>query len=177
MGIPFIPVRGAVSSDYMRIRKDFRLVDDPYHPGEKTVVVPAMVPDVALLHGFRGDRYGNVVLWGRQDARLTAMASRHTIVTVEEIVDGPLTAGPGELVLTGIHVSAVVHAPFGAHPSACEPYYLEDLAHLQEYMDAAESPVAFEAYLDRYVRNAPRLADYLAAVGLFDTSPAPTGAA
>jgi glutaconate CoA-transferase subunit A len=166
MGIPFIPVRGAIDSDYMRIREDFLVVEDPYHPGERTVIVPAMAPDVALLHGLRGDRYGNLILPAHQDARLAALASRTTVVTVEEVVDGPVTPGVGETVLSGIHVGAVVHAPGASHPYACPPHYAEDRAHLQEYVDAASgTPDDFEAYLRRYVFEPRGLSEYLERVG------------
>lgn len=166
MGIPFIPVRGAVDSDYMRVREDFLLVDDPYHPGEKTVIVPAMAPDVTLLHGYRGDRFGNVALPGHQDARLAGLAAKRVVVTVEELVEGPIVAGVGETVLSGIHVSAIVHGPGGAHPYACEPYYGEDRGHLEEYMGAASGDEdAFRAYLERYVYGPRDLGEYLRVVG------------
>lgn len=168
MGIPFIPLRGAVDSDYMRVRPDFRLVDDPYHPGEKTVVAPALQPDFALLHGFRGDRFGNAILNGGQDSRLTALAARSTIVTVEEIVDGPLVAAPGEVFVSGIHVGAIVHSPMGAHPSACRGYYLEDTAALQGYVDATETPERLLAWLERFGGGTASEEAYLVNAGVLD---------
>ncbi len=164
MGIPFIPIRGAVGSDYMRIRSDFMLIHDPYNPDERTVVVPAIAPDVAVLHGYRADRQGNVILAGYQDSRLTALASKKTIVTVEEVVEGPLVSGPRESFVSGIHITAVVHAPMAAHPGGCPGYYLEDREHLQAYMDATETPEALQTYLDRYVLGPKSLEGYLAVV-------------
>lgn len=172
MGIPFIPLRGAVDSDYMRIRPDFRLLDDPYHPGEKTVVAPALQPDFALLHGFRGDRFGNVILNGGQDSRLTVLAARTAIVTVEELVEGPLTAAEGEVFVSGIHVGAVVLSPMGAHPSGCRGYYLEDTAALQGYVDATDTPEHLSAWLAEFGGGTASEEAYLVNAGVL----APAGA-
>jgi glutaconate CoA-transferase subunit A len=125
-------------------------------------VVPAITPDVAVFHGFRGDRHGNVVTSGASDAKLIAQASRRAIATVEEIVDGDLAREPhtGALV-PGIHVTAVVHAPRGAHPTACAGYYADDGDHIRAYMQAARDDASFRAYLDQHILGTRDHAEYL----------------
>jgi glutaconate CoA-transferase subunit A len=171
MNVPFAPVRGLLGTDYMKVRPDFRVVPNPYDPKEPIVIVPAVAPDVAVFHGWKGDRHGNVVTSGTLDAKLIAQASRRTIATVEEIVDGDLTQEPHTGVLVpGIHVSAVVHAPRGAHPTSCEGRYPVDGAHVREYVEAAQDDDTFAKWLDRYVYGVPDHAAYLERVGLADAA-------
>ena len=166
MNVPFVPVRGLLGTDYMRVRPDFKEMANPYDPRERIAVVPAIAPDVAFFHGWQGDRFGNVVANAANDAKLIAQAARRAVVaTVEEVVDGDLSRQPvrGALV-PGIHLTAVAPAPRGAHPTACHGRYPVDRAHLQRYIDAARSDAAFKGYLDRYVLGARDHADYLARV-------------
>ena len=165
MNVPFAPVRGLLHTDYMNIRPDFRVIENPYDPSEPIALVPAIAPDVAVFHGFRADRSGNVVTSGAIDAKLIAQASRATIATAEEIVDGDLARAPhiGALV-AGIHVTAVVHAPHGAHPTACAGYYGDDPTHIREYMRAAAAADTFRLYLERYVVGTVDHRAYLARV-------------
>ena len=167
MNIPFVPVRGLLCTDYMKVRPDFRILANPYDPLENIALVPAIAPDVAVFHGIRGDRHGNVITSGVLDAKLIAQASRRAVATVEEISEGDLTREPHTGVLVpGIHVSAVVHAPRGAHPTAFEGRYPMDAEHVREYVKAAESDAAFAAWLERYVYGVPDHAAYLERVGL-----------
>jgi glutaconate CoA-transferase subunit A len=165
MNVPFVPVRGLLGTDYLRVRPDFLEVPNPYDPAEPIVLVPAIAPDVAVFHGLAGDRHGNVLVTGERDAKLIAQAARRVIATVEQIVDGDLRARPrtAELV-PGIHVSAVVHAPRGAHPTGCRGLYGDDGDHLREYVAAARSDESFRAYLERYVLGTADHAAYLARV-------------
>jgi glutaconate CoA-transferase subunit A len=162
MNVPFVPVRGLLHTDYMTIRPDFREIPNPYDPAEPIAIVPAIVPDVAVFHGFRADRWGNVITTGAADAKLIAQAARRVIATVEEIADTDLSRTPhtGALV-SGLHVTAVVHAPRGAHPTSCAGYYGDDGAHIRGYLAAAATDAAFDAYLRRYVRETRDHAHYL----------------
>lgn len=172
MNIPFVPVRGLLCTDYMKVRPDFRVLANPYDPREDIALVPAIAPDVAVFHGIRGDRHGNVITSGALDAKLIAQASRRAVATVEEISEGDLTREPHTGVLVpGIHVSAVVHAPRGAHPTAFEGKYPVDAEHVREYVKAAESDAAFAAWLERYVYGVPDHAAYLERVGLAAGAP------
>jgi glutaconate CoA-transferase subunit A len=166
MHVPFMPVRGLLGTDYMKARPDFVSMASPYDPREAIAVVPAITPDVAVFHGFRGDRSGNVVTWGRLDAKLIAQAARRVIATVEEISEGDLAREPHTGVLIpGIHVTAVVHAPRGCHPTGCVGLYGDDPAHIAEYMRLAGSDEGMREYLDRHVLGTPDHVGYLERVG------------
>ncbi|WP_159884607.1 CoA transferase subunit A [Paenibacillus puerhi] len=155
MGIPFIPVRGLLGTDYMRIRSDFHVLTNPYVGQEEIAVVPALRPDAALFHGYKADTLGNVIASPSQNNRLLAQASAFTIASVEELVS------PEELRLVqgsfipSIYVSAVVVAPGGAWPTACPGYYGIHEEHVRLYMEAARSEEAFSAYLARYAAGSP----------------------
>jgi glutaconate CoA-transferase, subunit A len=174
MNVPFVPVRGLLGSDYMKIRPDFLSIANPYDPAEAIALVPAIAPDVAVFHGFQGDRYGNVIASGAHDAKLIVQASKRAVATVEEVVEGNLAEAPHTGVLVpGIHIDAVVHAPRGAHPTSCRGYYDIDADHVREYMQAARTEAEFQAYLDRYVFGVRDHAEYLERV---TTAPAVAGA-
>ncbi len=108
-GVSFTPVPGLLGSDLLAWRPDFRVVDDPYRPGERVVLVPAIKPDFALLHGRRADLEGNVVIGTGFDDRLVAQASSHVIYSVEavhEAATGSLAAD--EQVIPAAFVDALV---------------------------------------------------------------------
>lgn len=165
MNVPFVPVRGLLGTDYMKVRPDFKEIPNPYDPAEPIAIVPAIAPDVAVIHGYRGDRFGNVVASHATDGKLIAQASRRVVATVEELSEEDLARQPvrGALI-PGIHVTAVVHAPRGAHPTSCRGRYDVDRAHLRQYIEAAASETSFKAYLDRHVLGTRDHAEYLARV-------------
>jgi glutaconate CoA-transferase, subunit A len=108
-GVSFAPVPGLLGSDLLRWRTDFRVVDDPYRPGEKVVLVPAIRPDFALLHGRCADLEGNLVIGISYDDRLVAQASQRVIYSVDSVREdatGSLTAD--EQVLPAAFVDALV---------------------------------------------------------------------
>jgi len=147
MGVPFMPVRGVIGSDYTKVRPDFRTVKNPYGHDD-ILVVPAVSPDVALIHAFRADRYGNCVVSGALDDALLARASDKVIVSAEEIVStSELTSSQRGNFVSRVHVSAVVHLPGGAAPTSCGTYYRENEEALQQYLAAAKDSVLFSAYL------------------------------
>lgn len=140
LGIPFIPTRSFLGSDYLdpanvehsgaylRDQK-WRLMESPFD-GQPYVALPALKPDVALLHAQRADEFGNVQVWGHLgDARWAYWAAKKVIVSVEEIVSHEtVLQDPGRTVVPGFRVAAVVHMPLGAHPSGQAGYYDFDYA-------------------------------------------------
>jgi glutaconate CoA-transferase subunit A len=148
-----MPVRGFVGSDYLKARPDFKVIQDPF-TGEDVVVVPPTIPDVALIHALRGDAEGNLLVDRMEDDHLLAQASRRVIASVEEIVPiGTLAETPEGLFVAGIYVTALVHVPHGAHPTACRGYYAHDAAQIRRYLEAAKTPAEFQVYLAEYVLN------------------------
>lgn len=151
MGLPFLPVRGLKGTDILTLHPEYGTVACPF-TGEELVALPALTPDVALIHAPIGDRQGNLHLDRPYvlDERF-AHASRMVVATVDRLVETAEVAAAG-VVIPAHCVAAVVEAPFGAHPSSCYPGYAYDRPHLAEYIAAAGSGGdALQTYLDRYV--------------------------
>ncbi len=135
-GLPFLPTRAALGSDLVAER-GLREVTDPY-TGERFLAVPALVPDVALVHAWRSDAEGNIQsrwppdhLWDVD--LLMARAARTVIVTVEQVVDAEeIRASAQHTILYGFEVDAVVETPGGARPTAFPPEYGIDETRLAE---------------------------------------------
>ncbi len=135
----------------MKIRPDLKVMIDPYS-GEEYVIVPPIVPDVAIIHAFRGDRFGNIITDSFRNDRLLAMAATKSIAVVEDLVDfDDVLPGRYGVFVSGVHIDAVVHAPRGAHPTACRDRYGIDTGHLMTYLEAAKSDDSFREYLERYI--------------------------
>ncbi len=149
-GIPFMPVRGILGTGIHRLHPEYGEIRCPF-TNQRLVAVPALAPDVALIHGLLADRRGNVHLARPLvlDERFT-FASRKVVVTVERIASQSEVAEAG-VVLPYFAVTAVVEAPYGAHPTSCYPHYTYDRAHLGEWVKAAGADEGVRRYLDRYV--------------------------
>ncbi|MBN1615559.1 MAG: hypothetical protein JW950_13935 [Deltaproteobacteria bacterium] len=156
---------GFLGSDYMKIRDDLRTVRDPYS-GKEYVVVPPIIPDVAVVHALKGDRFGGLTTVSSREDRLLAMAARTTIAVVEEILE-PDEVLPGlqEVYVAPLHVDAVVQASGGAHPTACPGRYPVDGEHIRTYLAAAKDEAAFRGYLDHYIFEPEDHSAYLRKVG------------
>ena len=125
-------------SDIATLHPEYATITCPF-TGETLVAVPALRPDIALLHAPSGDRYGNLHLEQPYvlDERF-ASASRTVIATVDELVSTEEVTASG-VTIPGHLVTATVLAPFGAHPASCYPRYAYDRGHLREYVSAAQS--------------------------------------
>lgn len=161
MGVPYVPVYGLIGSDILRNRPDMKVVEDPFAPGRKLLVVKALRPQAALLHGLRADRAGNVDIGQANDDVLLAEASERVIVTVEEIVDELPPATTKSTRIPGILVDTVVEAPHGAHPGACADRYGVDVAHMVRYAASAGNDLDYAEYLRETVFNLPDHQAYL----------------
>jgi glutaconate CoA-transferase subunit A len=165
MGVPFLPVRGVRGSDIAGLHPEYAEMTCPF-TGQTLVVVPALRPDVALLHAPAGDRYGNLHLEQPYvlDERF-ASASAVVIATVDEILS-PDEMAAGGITIPAHLVSAVAESPYGAHPSSCYPRYAYDRAHLLEYVTQVQAgPDGATRYLDTYVHDTGGEDGYRKAVG------------
>jgi len=134
MGVPFLPTMTMLGSDLARQVKA-ATVRCPY-TDQELLAVPALVPDVSLLHVHRADMYGNAQVDGyiHMDVDM-ARASRRVVLSAEEIVGtDEITATPGHTVLPHFTVDAVVEAPFGAYPHECYGHYEADTRHFDDYV-------------------------------------------
>lgn len=148
-GVPFMAIRGLIGSDLMRLRPDWKIIDNPFAPGDPIVVVPAIHPDIALFHAPEADRFGNVRIGRQTELMAMAHASKTTLVTVERIRETSLfddeSAAAG--VLPALYVTAIAEAPRGAWPLGLWGEYATDDAELARYAKLARSADGFAAYL------------------------------
>lgn len=148
-GQPFAPLRGLIGSDIMRVRPDYRVIDNPFEAGDPIALLPAIRPEVALIHADRADRYGNVWVGARHEAKSLAHAARQTLVTVEEIVEDDLRLDPARSanLIGGLYVTAIAEARGGAWPTAAPGRYDADAEALAAYAAASRSDDGFADWL------------------------------
>jgi glutaconate CoA-transferase subunit A len=161
--LPFGMLRGYIGTDLAAVNPRIRSVECPY-TGERLATVPAINPDVTILHAQRADRQGNVALHGIVGAqREAALAARILIVTVEEIVDALPPAMNG-IVLPHWVVSAVAHCPGGAYPSYAQGRYARDNGFYQRWDTIARERATFRAWMERHVLGTRDHAEFLASL-------------
>jgi acyl CoA:acetate/3-ketoacid CoA transferase alpha subunit len=150
MGVPFLPTRALLGSDTLRY-SGAKVIRDPF-TGKPIALVPALNPDVGLVHAHQADIYGNARCFGPAVQPLeTAMAARKVIVSADEIIEHEeIRRAPGLTTLPYFLVDAVVHAPFGAYPGGLPGVYEIDFEHFAEY-GSLERQGRLDEYLDRYV--------------------------
>ena len=171
LGMTFFPTKTPLGSDLMRANERLTEIACPF-TGEPFAAVRAARPDVALIHAHTADRLGNVQLdaerWNDQSADvLIAKAARTVVVTVEQIVSDEEVYRNSQLtVLPRTFVTAVVEAPYGAHPCACDARYDYDLEEVGRYYEASRSAETFAAYLAERVAGIPDHEAYLDRIGL-----------
>ena len=151
-GVPFLPMRGLIGSDLMKVRPDWKVIENPFAQGDPIVVIPALQPDVALFHAPEADRFGNVRIGRRRELVTMAQASKATLVTVERIVEGSLLDSENSAagVLPALYVTGIAVAPRGAWPLALWGEYAADGEEVARYVRMARTPEGFEAYLGSY---------------------------
>lgn len=153
--IPFMPLRGLIGSDLLAHRSDWKLVDNPFQEGEPIVLLPAIRPDVALVHAPLADREGNVWIGRRRDALTMAHASLRTLATVEAVRDTSLFDDPALAAGTvpAIYVEAIALAPNGAWPIGLPDSTVPDPGALQDYAQAAKDQAGFDTWLSDWLRR------------------------
>jgi glutaconate CoA-transferase subunit A len=154
-GVPFMPLRGIIGSDLLAHRPDWRVIDNPFAADDPVVVLPAIRPDVSLIHAPMADRAGNVWIGRQRELATMAHASAKTVVMVEKIIDGNLLDDPvlAAGTLPGFYVEAIAVAENGCWPLGLPDHYAADAAHLKEYARLAASAEGFARYLDEYVHG------------------------
>lgn len=137
-GVPFLPLRGVIGSDLLRLRPDWKVIDDPFEAGDPILLVPAIRPDVALFHAPFADRGGNVWIGTRRELATMAHAAVRTLATVERIVDGDLLGddrlAPGTL--SRLYVEAVAEVSGGARPLGLSGHYEADATVVEAWVDS-----------------------------------------
>lgn len=165
-GLPFMPMNPTAAGDLEKANPRYQRVKDPYS-GDEVVVVPALHPDVAIIHVQRADAEGNAHIWGIiGEQKEAAFASRHVILTAEEIVEhSVISSDPNRTLIPGLIVDAVSPVPFCAHPSYTQGYYDRDNAFYLEWDKITASPEQTQAWLQEWVYGTKDHAQYWQKLG------------
>lgn len=164
--LPFFPLRSFLGSDMPAANDGIRFVDSPYGDGP-IAVVPPLKPDVTFVHAQRADIHGNTHLWGLLGMQKeVAFASKKVVVVVEEIVDEEvIRRDPNRTLIPGLIVDAVVHEPYGAHPSYVQGYYDRDNDFYLKWDEWSRDQATTEAWLTEWVYGVTDRAAYLDKLG------------
>jgi glutaconate CoA-transferase, subunit A len=169
MGVPFLPMRSMMGSDVIARLPEVRQIDCPF-TGEKLVLVPALNPDVALIHVQRCDPYGNAQIDGLQFMDIDlAMAANRVILTAERIVSNEqIRRAPDQTKIPFLAVEAVVEVPFGCVPHECYGVYEPFFKHHDMYAGLMRKDPAkgIAEYLDRYFHGPKSWTEYLDLMGM-----------
>ena len=169
MGIPFLPMRSMLGSDLIGRRPEAKTIDCPF-TGEKLLLIPALNPDVAIIHVPRCDAYGNAQIDGLQFMDIDlAMAAKRVILTTETIVSNDqIRRMPDQTKIPFFAVEAVVEVPYGAAPHECSGGYEPFFKHMDSYTAFVnQEPVdGLKQYLDRYIYGPKTWNEYLNLIGL-----------
>ena len=166
MGVSFMPARTALGSDLFKTNLGLKAMTCPFS-ADRLTAVAAINPDVAIVHVQRADEYGNANTWGNLGVtRDACLASRHVIITAEEIVPPDLiSADPNRVITPGFRVDAVVHFPWGAHPSPVPGYYNRDHQAFIDYRNESKTAALFAKWQHRWVDNIQNHQAYLDLLG------------
>ena len=151
-GLPFLPMNPTAAGDLEKANPQYRTIKDPYSDQE-VVTVPALNPDVAIVHVQRADQDGNAQIWGIiGEQKEAAFASQRVILTAEEIVNQEvIRSDPNRTIIPGIIVDAVCHVPYAAHPSYTQGYYDRDNAFYLNWDKISSDKESVHVYLDEWV--------------------------
>ena len=166
-GVPFLPVRSVRGTSFEAMHPEYRPMECPF-TGEDLLLVPALQPDVAIIHAQYGDAHGNLRIVGPPVADiLSARASKKVIASVERIVSNEELQKLGGANVPYFYVAAIAEVPFGAHPTACYPMYAYDRPHTAAYYTAGSAGAeAFkQQYLDPFVFECRDHDEYLRRIG------------
>lgn len=156
-GIPFMPLRGIIGSDLVAHRDDWKIADNAFGENDPLLLVKAIRPDVALFHAVLADPQGNVWIGVRRELMTAAHAAKATLVTIEENYEGDLLADDrwAAGTIPALYISALAVAKSGAWPVGLRGHYPADAAHLQRYVEMAQTEDGFRRYLEETILESP----------------------
>ena len=169
LGLPFMPSKSLLGTDILNAKsvdgdKPFALMDNPWNEGEPVVLLPALNPDVSIVHAQKADQMGNVIIEGFTTHEPEMVrASNSVIISCEELVDtDTFRRDPDRTTIPYIFVDAVVVQPWGAYPTSTHRYYEHDDGHLRHYQECARSGGdSYQGYLQRHVYGCSTFDDFL----------------
>ncbi|MBI1795272.1 MAG: CoA transferase subunit A [Chloroflexi bacterium] len=165
-GLPFLPMNQTAVSDLEKVNPNIKRIADPFG-GKDVIVVPALNPDVAIVHVQRADANGNSHLWGIiGEQKEAAFAAKKVIVTAEEIVDeSVIRSDPNRTLIPSVVVDAVCEVPHACHPSYAQGYYDRDNEFYLEWDKVSESAERVKSYLDEWIYGVKDRAEYWQKLG------------
>ena len=165
-GLPFMHMMPTAATSLEEANPRIKRVVDPYS-GKELIAVPALNPDVAIVHVQRADANGNAHLWGIiGEQKEAAFAAKKVILTAEEIVDeAVIRSDPNRTLIPGFIVDAVCHVPHACHPSYAQGYYDRDNAFYMAWDEISKTKESVQAWLDEWVYGTKDHAEYIAKLG------------
>lgn len=165
-GLPFLPMNPTAAQDLPGVNPQIRSIADPYS-GQQVTVVPALNPDIAIVHVQRADAEGNAHIWGIiGEQKEAAFAAKKVILTTEELVaEEVIRSDPNRTLIPGFIVSAVCHVPYAAHPSYTQGYYDRDNDFYLEWDQISQSQASVQTYLETWVYGLPDRESYWQRLG------------
>jgi glutaconate CoA-transferase subunit A len=164
-GVPYIPARCMLGTDTF-LRSAAKEIACPF-TGKKLVALPAIYPDVAIIHVHESDPYGNCRIRGITIADLDlARASKRVIVTAERLVtNDEIRSAPNATAIPAYCVDAVCEVPYGSYPGNMQGEYFSDEEHLARWLRVERDEAEFRAFLDRHIYSVPDFGSYLQLCG------------
>jgi glutaconate CoA-transferase subunit A len=148
-----MPVRGIIGTDYIKIRPDFRVITNPFGDDE-IVLVPPIEPEVALIHAFKADREGNVLVDKLENDPLLVRASKYVFVSCEEMVQTKEELScSGGVLIPSLYITGIIMMKGGASPTRCGDYYDLDDEKINLYLKAAQTEEGFKKYLKNFLQD------------------------
>jgi glutaconate CoA-transferase subunit A len=165
-GLPFLPMKQTAAIDLEKANPNIKRIADPYG-GKDVIIVPALNPDVAIIHVQRADKEGNAHLWGViGEQKEAAFAAQRVILTAEEIVDESIIrSDPNRTLIPSVVVDAVCLVPYACHPSYAQGYYDRDNEFYLQWDKISESAGAVKNYLDEWVYGVRDRGEYWRKLG------------
>jgi glutaconate CoA-transferase, subunit A len=156
LGVPYLPARSLLGTDLPRANPTFKEAADPWS-GAPLLLVPAIAPDVTILHVQRADEEGHAHVWGTLGVtRPAAFAARRVILVAEEICPRErILSDPGLVLIPTLKVAAVVHQPFGAFPSPVQGHYRRHHDFYHRFHDESRTVEGFARWLAHWVHEVP----------------------
>lgn len=166
-GLPFLPMNQTAATDLEMANPNIKRIPDPYG-GKEVIVVPALNPDVAIVHVQRADANGNAHLWGIiGEQKEAAFAAKKVVLTAEEIVDeAVIRSDPNRTMIPANIVHAVCHVPYACHPSYAQGYYDRDNQFYLAWDKVSSSQESVNAWLEEWVYGVKDREEYWGKLGV-----------
>ena len=167
MGVPFMPAHTALGSDLYQTNAGLKPMSCPF-TGKPLTAIAAINPDIAIVHVQKSDEFGNAHAWGNLGVtRDACLASRHVILTAEDIVSPDvISRDPNRVITPGFRVNAVVHFPWGGHPSPVPGYYNRDHQAFIDYRNESKTLEHYAEWQKRWVNSIHSSGEYQKLLGL-----------